>query len=106
MPRVTCEKCGVEVHRNSLPRHQKSKKCQNQTMMNMMGQMSGMIQSLDRKVEAIASRPQVVHNTINQYIIATKEPLSLIAIEASVAMGMQASVLRDGAQGIAQYVVI
>lgn len=105
MPRVTCEKCGVEVHRNSLPRHQKSKKCQNQTMMNMMGQMSGMIQSLDRKVEAIASRPQVVHNTINQYIIATKEPLSLIAIEASVAMGMQASVLRDGAQGIAQYVV-
>jgi hypothetical protein len=57
--------------------------------------------------QEIASRPQVVHNhtTINQYILDNKEPLSLAAIEASVTMGMQAAVLRDGAQGIAQYVV-
>jgi hypothetical protein len=57
--------------------------------------------------QEIVNRPQVVHNTtINQFILANKEPLSLKGIEASVAMGMQASVLRDGAQGIAQFVVI
>jgi hypothetical protein len=81
-----------------------------------MNEMSGMIknlnakvvqnhEALNRKVDELASRPQTINNTINQYIIATKEPLSLVAIEASVAMGMQAGVLRDGAQGIAQYVV-
>jgi hypothetical protein len=86
-----------------------------------MSEMTGMIQNLnyqmvennkaeERRMEALnakmdelAKRPQNV--TINQFILTNKEPLSLAAIEASVAMGMQASVLRDGAQGIAQFVV-
>jgi hypothetical protein len=79
--------------------------------------MSGMIkelkqevaenhQILNMKVDEIVTRPQVVHNhTTIQFILANKEPLSLAGIEASVAMGMQAAVLRDGAQGIAQFVV-
>jgi len=115
MPRVTCEKCGTSVHKRALKKHQTSKKCHTQMMTRMMGNvmtnvdhMSGMIQTLStqiQEVREIASRPQIVYNTINQYIIATKEPLSLTAIEASVALGMQPSVLRDGAQGIAQFVV-
>ena len=77
-------------------------------VMTNVNHMSGMIQTLStqiQEVREIANRPQIVYNTINQYIIATKEPLSLTAIEASVALGMQSSVLRDGAQGIAQFVV-
>lgn len=76
-------------------------------------QMIHQSQTLIRKIDGIASYPQTIinnnhthnHTTINQFILDTKEPLSLTSIEASVAMGMQANVLRDGAQGIAQYVI-
>jgi Rieske Fe-S protein len=76
----------------------------NQTLVNT-------VQTLREEVHGMSSRPHTIinhthnHTTINQYILDTKEPLSLKAIEASVAMGMKANVLRDGAQGIAQYVI-
>jgi hypothetical protein len=82
---------------------------QNEKIEQQMMQQS---QTLIQKIDEISNRPQTIinnnhtHNTtINQYILDTKEPLSLSSIEASVAMGMQPAVLRDGAQGIAQYVI-
>jgi len=119
MSRVICEKCGTELHRCSLKRHQKSEACQNRQVLNentrTMNKMSDMIKELKQEADInhealkqeIANRPHIVHNhtTITQYILANKEPLSLAGIEASVTIGMQAAVLRDGAQGIAQYVV-
>jgi len=122
MPRVTCLKCGADLHNRSLKRHQQSEACQNRQILNAntrtICEMSGMIKELKQevaenhkrlntKVDEIVTRPQVVHNhTTIKFIMANKEPLSLADIEASVAMNMQAAVLRDGAQGIAQFVVI
>jgi len=68
--------------------------------------MVNSVSTLAENVQKISSRPQTIINktTINHYILTTKEPLSYAAIEASVAMGMQPAMLRDGASGIAMYV--
>jgi len=118
MPRVTkvaCKDCGTTLHKCNLKKHKQSESCQNRQLLNMVAKQNqelvSTVHTLRKEVQEISNRPQTVinhkhnHTTINQYIIANKKPLSLAGIEASVALGMQAAVLRDGAQGIAQYVV-
>jgi ATP-dependent 26S proteasome regulatory subunit len=114
------------MEKRNLKKHQGMDICSNRRAMNEMAarnesiaqemtervsQLEGMIttsvNTLTEKVEKMTSRPQTVINntTINQYILKVKEPLSYDAIEASIAMGMKPSVLRDGANGIAMYVI-
>jgi len=125
LTKVACSDCGTILLKRNMKKHQGSDICQSRQVLNMVAKqnqelakkseeillqnshLATSVQILREEVKEMATRPQTVINntTVNQFIIANKEPLSLTAIEASIALGMQASVLRDGAQGIAQYVV-
>ena len=132
--KLQCEDCGSFLHKRSMKKHRGSDTCQNKQAINSLAYQNealaaqvtaqvtaqiaahnqdliDRVQTLGNKINEISTRPHTIinnhtHNmTINQFILNTKEPLSLTAIEASVAIGMEANVLRDGAQGIAQYVI-